>query len=138
MLRRAFVITSIAVALSAAAALAFVPGFSRVSRGWSLGGVWSGRGFTPVPASRDARGSTDDFQLQNEGGVPGTYCPIPPRNSSNAAGSPASHSSSETPLGSGASIAPPAKTDLLTTSQAATCTAPTAPAAASQSRPILP
>lgn len=138
MLRRALVITSIAVALSAAAALAFVPGFSRVSRGWSLSGVWSGRGFTPVPPSHDGRGSADDLLLQNEGGVPGTYCPIPPRNSSSAAAAPAQHSSTEMPLSSGASMAPRGKTDLLPAAPAATCILPNAPPAASQSRVILP
>lgn len=135
MLRRALVVTAIAVALSAAGALAFVPRFSRVSHAWSLGGLWSGHGFTPVPQSPDSRGVADDLLLQNEGGVPGTYCPIPPRNSTPAA-SPDQRSSSQTQLTSGASTAPDAKTDLLSTPPAANCTVP--PTSTPAPRPILP
>jgi hypothetical protein len=135
MLRRVLVVTAIAVALSAAGALAFAPGFSRVSHAWSLGGLWSGHGFTPVPQSADARGAADDLLLQNEGGVPGTYCPIPPRNSSPAV-SADQRSSGQMPLTSGASTAPNAKTDLLSTPPAANCTVPAT--ATPAPRPILP
>jgi hypothetical protein len=136
MLRRALVVTAIAVGLSAAGALAFAPSFSRVSHAWSHGGLWSGHGFTPVPSSRDAEGSTDDLLLQNEGGVPGTYCPIPPRNSSSPAATPDQRASTETPLISGASSAPPGKTDLLAAPPVATCIVPATSTPAP--RPILP
>jgi hypothetical protein len=135
MLRRALVVTAIGVGLSAAGALAFVPSFSRVSHALSLGGLWSGHGFTPVPSSRDPQ--SDDLLLQNEG-VPGTYCPIPPRNSSTPAAIPDQRASTETPLVSGASSAPPAKTDLLAVPPAATCTVPATSTPAPAPRPLLP
>src|SRR5437762_14135811 len=81
MLRRALVLTLITVALSAAGALAFSPSFVHVSRALSRGGIWFTRGFTPVPAARDSQSTAGDALLQNGVGVPGTYCPILPRNS---------------------------------------------------------
>jgi hypothetical protein len=134
MLRRALVVTAIAVALSAAGALAFVPGFSRVSHAWSRGSLWSGHGFTPVPPSQDSR-PADDLLLQNEGGVPGTYCPIPPRSSTPAV-TPDQRASSQAPLNSGASTAPEGKTDLFLNPPVANCTVP--PTATPAPRPILP
>ncbi|HEX8946448.1 MAG TPA: hypothetical protein VF785_25145 [Gemmatimonadaceae bacterium] len=136
MIRRALVLTTIGVALSAAGALAFAPGFSRVSRVWSHGIMWSGHGFTPVPASLHSGSSGDDLLLQNEA-VPGTYCPIPPRNSTPSTASTDSPVSIDTSLASsGASLAPQAKTGSLLTQPAATCVVP--PAATPAPRPILP
>jgi hypothetical protein len=106
-----------------------------VSHAWGLGGLWSGHGFTPVPQSADSRSAADDLLLQNEGGVPGTYCPIPPRNSTPSVRAD-QHSSSQPPLNSGASIAPDGKTDLLSSPPAANCTVPAT--ATPAPRPILP
>src|SRR5213075_1090886 len=78
MLRRALALTAIAVALSAAGALAFAPSLSLASHTWNRGGMWSRLGFTPVPASHDPHALANDSVLQNEGRAPGTYCPTRP------------------------------------------------------------
>lgn len=114
MLRRAFTITVIAVALSAAGALAFAPGLSRVSRAWTHSIVWSARGFTPVPSSRDSAAMSRDPSLDNEGGVPGTYCPIRPHDPNMSVASPPDQRMSTEPaLGSGMSTSSAGKSDLL-------------------------
>src|SRR5262245_50316109 len=79
MLRRVLVVTVMAVGLSAAGALAFAPGFARIPIRWAIAS-WSGGGFTPAPRARDTSAVTRDPNATAvEGGVPGTYCPIRPR-----------------------------------------------------------
>jgi hypothetical protein len=113
MLRRALVVTMIAVALSAVGALAFAPNFARASHVWSLAGVWSGRAFTPVPVPRDSSAASHDPSLENEA-VPGTYCPIRPRVPNMSAATPSDQRMSTDPaLSSSASTPLPGKTDLI-------------------------
>ena len=76
MIRRALLVTAVAVVLSAAGALAFAPDIARATHHWSLGG-WPKSGFTPVPRGIDPAAVTrDPSAMSAEGGVPGTYCPI--------------------------------------------------------------
>jgi hypothetical protein len=119
MLRRALTITLIAVAASAAGALAFAPNLSRVSRAWSHGIAWSGRAFTPVPVPRDSSAASHDPTLANDA-VPGTYCPIRPRDPNMSVAMPDARTSSyATPTS--ASTPVPGKTDLLAPSAPAMC-----------------
>src|SRR5689334_1062261 len=84
MIRRALFITVGAVALIAAGALAVVPAFARSPRRWSIG-HWSLSGFTPIPLSRDTSTVTHDpAATEAEGGIPGTFCPVKPRDSKTA------------------------------------------------------
>jgi hypothetical protein len=133
MIRRVLGLTVVAVALSAAGALAFVPRFSRAGRAWAHSGIWFVRGFTPVPPAHDPR-ATDDLLLSNEA-VPGTYCPVRPRNSGPPSGSLDARVPTDSLLGVGASTAPQPKGDLLSNGQAS-CAVP--PPAATPTRPDLP
>ena len=137
MLRRALTITLIAVAASAAGALAFAPNFSRVSRVWSHGIAWSGRAFTPVPVPRDSSAASHDPTLENDA-VPGTYCPIRPHDPNMSVATPDARTSSYAPTTS-ASTPVPDKIDLLAPSASATCNplADTAHATPAP-RPLLP
>ena len=118
-LRRALTITLIAVAASAAGALAFAPNFSRVSRAWSHGIAWSGRAFTPVPVPRDSSAASHDPTLENDA-VPGTYCPIRPRDPNMSVATPDARTSAyAAPMS--ASTLVPEKSDLLTPSAPAMC-----------------
>ncbi len=114
MLWRAVGITGMAVALSAAGALAFAPGLSRVSRAWTHGIVWSARGFTPVPSPHDSAAMSRDPSLDNEGGVPGTFCPTRPHDPNMSVGTaPDQHMSTEPALGSSTTTSSAGKSDLL-------------------------
>jgi hypothetical protein len=136
MLRRALAIAVIAVALSAAGALAFAPSFSRVSRAWSHGIAWSGRSFTPVPVPRDSSAASHDPALENDA-VPGTYCPIRPHDPNMSVATPDARMSADV-APPNASTPVPGKTDLLGTpamcNPAATETTHANPAP----RPLLP
>jgi len=112
MLRRAVGITVIAVVLSAAGALAFAPGFSRVSRAWPRAIVWSALGLTTAPSFLDSAAITRDPSLDNEGGVPGTYCATRPHDPNMVAAGPR-RLLSEPTMSSGASTPVPGKADLL-------------------------
>jgi hypothetical protein len=134
MLRRALVLTVVAVALSAAGALAFAPSFAHVSRALSRGGIWFTRGFTPVPAARDSQSTAGDGFLQNGAGVPGTYCPIPPRNAMTSIASPSA--SNDPQMSSSDSAASSGKIELLAAPPAASCPVP--PPATPAPKSILP
>ena len=136
MLRRALIVTAVAVALSAAGAFAFVPRLARVGHGFSLGALWSGHGFTPIPRSRDSVSSSDELLLQTQGGAPGTYCPIRPRDDGTSAAAHDQHTSTVLPLDSAASSPAQTKVDLLQPPPAANCTVPTGSAPAS--RTVVP
>jgi hypothetical protein len=98
MLKRALLLTTIAVALSAAGALAVAPGFARAPHFWGLGS-WSVRGFTPVPRQRDTSAMTHDpAATQSEGGIPGTYCPIKVRDTTAAGASSDAGGDASSPL----------------------------------------
>lgn len=114
MLRRALALTAIAVALSAAGALAFAPSISRAGHAWNRGGVWSRIGFTPVPATRDPHALANDSSLKNEGGVPGTYCPTRPHDPNAGAAATADQRMSIDPARTSSATTPlPGKLDLL-------------------------
>ena len=81
MLRRAVVITCIAMGLSAACAFAFSPRVAHMGRTFGRSILGIERGFTPVPAN-DRSHTADSIAFLTEGGVPGTYCPTPPRSGS--------------------------------------------------------
>jgi hypothetical protein len=136
MLRRALAITVIAVALSAAGALAFAPNFSRVSRAWSRSVAWSGRAFTPVPVPRDSSAASHDPSLENDP-APGTFCPTRPHDPNMSSATSASDGSAQT---SSASTPVPGKIDLLAPPAPAMCN----PAATDTThatpalRPLLP
>jgi hypothetical protein len=123
MIRRALLITATAVALSAAGALAVAPGFAHAPHHWSLR-PWSSSGFTPVPRAKDTSAVTR-VPPTTEGAIPGTYCPVKPRDGKSRLGE-------DTLLDLGA-ISGQSKAD---TGSAAAAMCPT-PKAASQ-RPILP
>lgn len=138
MLRRALAITLIGVALSAAAALAFVPSFSRVSRAWSHAIVWPGHAFTPVPVPRDLSAASHDPSLENEP-VPGTYCPIRPHDPNGSVATPVDQRISTDPAASSNASTPlPGKTDLLAAPAMCSVAVPDTTRATSASRPILP
>ena len=80
MLRRALAITCIAVGLTAACAFAFSPRVARMGRNLGRGILGIERGFTPIPANERSH-TADSIAYLTEGGVPGTYCPIPPSGS---------------------------------------------------------
>jgi hypothetical protein len=139
MLRRVLVLTVTAVGLSAAGALAFAPGFSRVGHAWSRGSIWSGRGFTPVPVARDPHALNNDASFQSEGGVPGTYCPIR-RHDPNAgvAVTGDQRMSTEPPITSSAATSLSGKTDLLAAPAMCNISATDSTRATPAQPPILP
>jgi hypothetical protein len=138
MVRRVLAITVIAVALSAAGALAFAPSFSRVSHAWSRGTAWSGRAFTPVPVPRDSSAASHDASLENEA-VPGTYCPIRPHDPSMSVASPLDQRMSTEPaMSSSVSTPPLGKTDLLTAPAMCNVAPPVTTHATPAQPPILP
>lgn len=119
-LRRAFAVSVIAVALSAAGALAFAPNFSRVTRVWSHGVAWSARAFTPVPVAHDSSAASHDPSLENEA-LPGTYCPIRPHEPNTSIAAPDGRLSTEAVSASNASTPVSSKTDVLTPLAPAMC-----------------
>jgi len=136
MLRRALAITVMAVALSAAGALAFAPNLSRVSRVWSRSIAWSGRAFTPVPVPRDSSAASHDPALENDA-VPGTYCPIRPRDSNMSVAAPDARMSTDAGSTSHASTLVTGKNDLLAPAMCNPSSADTTHATPAQ-RPLLP
>jgi hypothetical protein len=120
MLRRALAIPVIAVALSAAGALAFAPNLSRVSRAWSHSIAWSGRAFTPVPVPRDSSAASHDPALENDA-VPGTYCPIRPHDPNMSVATPDARISTDGGSNSSASTPVPGKNDPLGPAAPAMC-----------------
>jgi hypothetical protein len=77
MIRRAFLIAVAAVALSAAAAMAFTPAFARASRSWSYSILRTTFGRTLEPRSvggHPKRGAL----LNQEDTVQGVFCPMRP------------------------------------------------------------
>jgi hypothetical protein len=133
MLRRVVVLTAIATALSAVAAFAFAPRLGHLGGAWSRRAAWVGHGFTPA-LTGDAHTPAGDAN-QSVGGAPGTYCPIPARNSGGSAPTD-QRDSIDTALSSAlttqaASVPSDAKNDLLAPLPAAMCkvVAPPTPAA---------
>jgi hypothetical protein len=138
MLRRVLAITVISVALSAAGTLAFAPSLSRVSRAWTRGIAWSARGFTPVPRLLDSAAMTRDPSFANEGGVPGTYCPVRPRDPNMSVVPPDQRMSTE-PARSSSAIGPaPGRTDLLAAPAMCNAVAPETTRATPSPRAIVP
>ena len=135
MLRRAVAITCIALGLTAACAFAFSPRVARMGRTLGRGIIGIERGFTPVPANERPH-AADSAAYLTEGGVPGTYCPIPSRSGSKPQGTVDPRTVSESRQMS--SVAEPAdgKNDLLLPAPQAKCIVPTA--ATEPARPILP
>jgi len=74
MLRRVLVVTGMALVGGAACAYAVSPRVAHMSRSLTRGFLGLERGFTPAPP--------DSSKYATEGGVPGTYCPTPSRDSS--------------------------------------------------------
>ena len=139
MLRRALAITVIAVALSAAGALAFAPGLARVGRAWPHAVVWSALGLKAIPSPLDSAASTRDPSLDNQGGVPGTYCEVRPHDPNmTTAASPDQRLSTEPAMSSSATTPPPGKTDLLTAPAMCNVTPPVTTHATPAQPPILP
>jgi hypothetical protein len=135
MLRRAVAITGIAVVLSAACAFAISPRGSRMGRNLGRGLLWIDRGFTPVPSS-DRSHPGDSATYQAEGGVPGTFCPIPDRTSSKPIDTIDARSLSEPHQSSSSSEQIDGKNDLLLPTRDAKCTVPVTATPATKS--ILP
>lgn len=78
MLRRVILISSVLGAVSAAGALAFASERSRFGRVLTGLAVWSGRGFTPVPASvENAHGAAASLLRQGTDSGAGAYCRFP-------------------------------------------------------------
>jgi len=127
-LRRALALTVIAVAFSAAGAFAFSPRLVYFWRTVGRGGNGLDRAYTPVP-------STDSLLYQTQGGVPGTYCPIPARGAEKPMAMPLPTGITEAPRMSPAAPAAVQSSDPLLPGLPATCVIPpTAPSA----RPIVP
>ena len=136
MLRRVLLFSVIAVALSAAGALAFAPGLSRVSHRLGLGSLWPSRAFTPDPRARNAL-SPADSAAQSIGGLPGTFCPVRPKGATLPGLLLDPASSNMTPLDSGSTSSRTGQTDLLQPAPAANCTVPAAQAPLSR-RSVVP
>lgn len=136
MLRRALVFTLIGVALSAAGAFAFAPGLARVGHRFGLRTFWPARAFTADPRVHDFLTQQGDSLAQDVGGVPGTYCPIRPRDAHAPAASLDQASANVTALDSGSTPAHTSSNDLLQPAPAANCTVPPAPTPVA--RPVLP
>jgi hypothetical protein len=73
MLRRVLVVTGMALVVGAACAYAVSPRVSHMGLSFSRGLFGFDHGFTPTPP--------DSTRYATEGGAPGTYCPIPSRDS---------------------------------------------------------
>jgi hypothetical protein len=137
MLRRALVLTGIAVVVSAACAFAVSPRVSGIGRSLSRELFGFDRGFTPATNT-----AHDSAMYEIEGGAPGTYCPIPPRNDGKSVAEGASSGSAVTigdiaPASSASqAMSSPVKGDSLLLAPPAKCTVP-APAGTAQ-KPILP
>lgn len=74
MLRRVLAVTGMALVVGAACAYAVSPRMAHMSVSLTRELFGIERGFTPAPS--------DSSRYATEGGVPGTYCPIPSRDSS--------------------------------------------------------
>lgn len=129
MFRRALALTVIAVAFSAAGAFAFSPRVVHFWRAVGQGGLGFERGFTAVPTRADST------RYQNEGGVPGTFCPIPARSSEKPVASPDIPGLDDTPRMSPAAPVSKHTSDSLLLTPPAKCEVP---APAPTGRPILP
>jgi hypothetical protein len=77
MIRRALLIATAAVALSAAAAMGFTPALARAGRVWTRG-IRTAFGITPVPRSVGGAHATNGALLQQDDEVQGAFCPIRP------------------------------------------------------------
>jgi hypothetical protein len=121
-LRRALALTAIAVAFSAACAFAFSPKIVYFGRALGRGLLGAERGFTPVPRP------SDSANYDSEGGVPGTYCPIPARAGDKSLSTPTMPDTSKAPQMSSPAIAVDQSNDLLLPPPATKCLVPaTAP-----------
>ena len=78
MIRRALLIAAAAVALSAAAAMAFTPGLARAGRSWSRGLLQTAFGVTLAPRSVSGGHTANEALLKHGDSVQGTFCPIRP------------------------------------------------------------
>ena len=77
MLRRAFLISSLLGAVSAAAALAFAPDLSRVGRIVGSLAPWRAQGFTVAPSSEAVHRRVPGFTGQPADSLQGEFCPFP-------------------------------------------------------------
>ena len=140
MLKRAVGITVIAVSLGAAAASAFTPALVRMSERWRFASTSPGPGYTPDPNSRSYPMSVSDPLQRDEGGMPGTYCPVRSHDDkaplNNAGGS----TPTEPAIGPASSPVAPAKEDSLQL-PAQNCAVPVPSDSAAKSpgpKPLLP
>jgi len=129
-LRRALALTLVAVAFSAAGAFAFSPRVVHFWRAVGQGELGFERGFTAIPSS-----AADSARFATEGGVPGTFCPIPARSSEKPVPMPAAPSIGDVPLMSPAAPVSNHPNDSLLLAPQAKCEVP---APRSGGRPILP
>jgi hypothetical protein len=121
-LRRTFALTTIAVAFSAVCAFAVSPKIVYLSRALGRGMLGMERGFTPVPRP------SDSTKYDSEGGVPGTYCPIPARTGGESSVStPPIPGTTNAPQISSAATPADGSNDLLLPPPATKCLVPAAP-----------
>jgi hypothetical protein len=76
MIRRTVVFTSVMVAATAVAAMAFAPDVSRMTRALNSRVQARLHGFTADPSA-----GIPAVDLPSDGAANGTYCPVPPKNS---------------------------------------------------------
>ena len=121
MLRRALVVTGVALIVGAACAYAVSPRAARMSLSFSRGLFGLERGFSPAPP--------DSSRYATEGGVPGTFCPTPSRDASPADQKPSSEPSMfDIPAAQSPAISASSHDSLLTATQAK-CDVPASTAA---------
>lgn len=140
MLKRAVAITVIAVTLGAAAASAFTPALVRMGERWRFASVWPGPDYTPDPSSQAHPIWVGDPLQRDEGGVPGTYCPVRPHDNEAPLNKTGGSTPTETALGPASSPVLPAKEDSLQL-PAQDCAVPVPSATAAKSpapKPSLP
>ena len=131
MIRRTLIVTAIAVALTVAGSLAVRPSFARSSHRWSIV-PWARSGFTPAAPARDTSAVSRASALtQADVGIPGTYCPIRPRDSSRVA---KSRSAVDPTLDLGVSGSRQSKIDSAVSAAATMCPIPSG----SATKAILP
>lgn len=132
MLKRAVAITVIAVSLGAAAASAFTPALVRMGERWRFGSAWPGPDYTPDPSSRRYPIWVGDSVQRDEGGMPGTYCPVRSHDNEAPLNKAGGSTPTETALGPASSSVMPATEDSLQL-PAQNCAVPVPSAAAAKS-----
>jgi hypothetical protein len=140
MFKRAVGITVIAVSLGAAAASAFMPALVRASERWGFASTWTGPGYTPDPRSRSYPMSVGDPLQRDEGGMPGTYCPVRSHDDKEPLNDAGGSTPTEPAMGPASSPVAPASEDSLQL-PAQNCAVPVPSATEAKSpapKPLLP